>query len=62
MIGTAGADGITVRVDPCAPALDAFDVRWVVSLQPLEGACLTEVDRGAWQQTPFIIYARAGGG
>ena len=22
--------------DPCAPALDAFDVRWVVSLQPLE--------------------------
>ena len=62
VIGTAGADGITVRVDPCAPALDAFDVRWVVSLQPLEGACLTEVDRGAWQQTPFIIYARAGGG
>ena len=58
VIGAPYPDEIRIRVDPCSPALDSFEVYRVVSSTELTGTCLTEVGRGVWNATPFFVYQR----
>lgn len=51
-------DDIRIRVDPCAPVLDQFNVTFVASAQPLTGPCLTERLTGLWGGAPFSVYER----
>lgn len=50
-------DRITVRIDPCDPALRALHVSRILSHGALDAPCLTEVARFRWGPLEHWVYA-----
>lgn len=59
IIESPNPDDIRIRIDPCAPVLDEFNVTFVVSGEPRSDACLTQRFSGLWGGAPFTVYQRA---
>lgn len=59
LLTNPAADVVTVEISPCAPVLDQFDLRFVVSTSALTASCLTPVAQVPWNGVEHTVYERS---